>query len=281
MKFIVFWMLISFLGLFSEQSKAAPVIPDNTLHKAFLYNEWHPRRPNVVLFLDPLCPYCKKVIPKLNNIADYNLFVFWSPILGPRSQQAVQPYFECARPTSPQILAAMLIKSAGTKLACEGKGTKKSRDINDALVASYNINAVPAFYLQGKLTSYSLLVSANSRPARIVNDVVIDWDRYRDSELLQQYTYHASAIFLPLNDDSRQLHSLISKYKPRYVFTNGNWDALCKDQPIRVCQQGSLADLKAQRNSSEEFLSLLGLKETNNTVFLISNTGVINEVALN
>ena len=83
------------------------IVPDQIQHSEFLYGEWKSNRPSAVLFIDPICPYCKKVIPKLDNIHDFNLYVFWSPIFGDQSEKIIEPLFGCDKPTAEHILLGL------------------------------------------------------------------------------------------------------------------------------------------------------------------------------
>ena len=60
-------LLVCVLSLSSLAAAAVP-IPDADRDRAFLFGHWQPGRASVVLFIDPLCPYCKRVIPKLELI---------------------------------------------------------------------------------------------------------------------------------------------------------------------------------------------------------------------
>ena len=88
------------------------VVPDPVTHAAFLYGEYFSNRSNVAVFIDPLCPYCTRAVPKFGGIREHNVFVFWAPIFGERSERALAPIFECEKPSAPEILMSVVARDA-------------------------------------------------------------------------------------------------------------------------------------------------------------------------
>lgn len=176
-----FFCLVFALVVVSSRSVMAAVSIPGADHFPFVYSDWRGDRPSVVLFMDPLCPYCKKLIPKLHRITDYNLYIFWAPIFGERSEQAMSAIFRCETPSNESHVTQYL----GAKGAqrgfdvCEGKYNQRLRDINDQMVDSYEVKSVPSFYVQGVRTSFAQVSRLKIEPPKRLNGVVINWNRYQ------------------------------------------------------------------------------------------------------
>ena len=279
------WLLAFIaLAITGMEAFAAMRIPDLTSDRAFLYGDWQPNRANVVVFIDPLCPYCKKAIPKLDQVTDYNLFVYWAPIFGQRSEDAIRPFFRCGQPTGRAVLQNM-INTPAAGLAqlnpnCEGELDTANRAINDAMVSSYPINGVPAFFLQGVPVTLSQIETVITEPAGYVNGVAIDWRRYKESRIGQKLPSISLAIIFPVQRDSSLDMQLLSQYRPEYLFSLNDWEALCEALSATACANGKDAQ-RIQAHQFREITALLGIDDEPGEVYLISQDGKLSSVQTN
>jgi hypothetical protein len=277
----VFLFICAAVAVVGSLAEGAMNIPDPVRDKAFLYNEWQPNRPTVVAFVDPLCPYCKKVIPKFDQVTEYNLFIYWAPVFGQRSEEAIRPFFLCEQPTGRAVLNNLVVTSespsVGTSVACKAGMVQTDisdlrRATNDEMVASYPINGVPAFFLQGVQVALSQIQTKDAEPARYINGVAIDWRRYRESMVDQNSPSNSLAIIFPEHQTLDLGLQLIEQYRPEYLFSHHDWQAICKAQPAIVCASG--VDIQRARSRQyNEIAALLGLDVRSGETFLLTREG--------
>lgn len=262
-------------GLVLAQKLAPAVrIPDPKTHASFLYGEWQPDRPNVVLFIDPLCPYCKKIIPKLERITAYNLFVFWSPIFGGRSETEIRRFFHCPKPTGKNELALAFSNTSPAGPACSGSYKAELRRINDDLLATYPVDGVPAFFLQGKSVGFASIAEVERPNPLMIQGVRLNWQRYEAARLDATQAAQHQALLLP-KALMKNARSLINQYKPAYVFLAGDNRAGCKlGIPLRTCQTDSAFPDRPQ-TFLDELTALLDLNSDDKAAYLISFDGAV------
>ena len=263
------------------------IIPDPEKHAAFLYHDWQPERRNLVVFMDPICPYCKRAIPKLDRIHDYNVFVYWAPVFGARSEQQVAPLFDCEKPTASYILHSFVKSAAVQGVKCEGPYGPQRRALNDAMVAHYQVDAVPAFYMQGTRTSLVQIMASQSQPVQAVpssiHGVSIDWSRYSRAKIMERVHSRHLAMILPSHIDLTQAQQLIEQHRPEYLFGVVNHRvALCEQIAGMHCEDDQQA-ADIQRRQLQEIELLLGLKTDDNNNgdklagYIVTQSGHMNQ----
>lgn len=262
-------------GLVLAQNQSPAVsIPDPKTHASFLYGEWQPDRPNVVLFIDPLCPYCKKIIPKLERITAYNLFVFWSPIFGGRSETEIRRFFHCAKPTGKNELALAFSNTNPADPDCSGSYNTALRQINDDLLATYPVQGVPAFFLQGTSVGFASIAEVEQPNPKMVQGVRLNWQRYEAACLKSGKVAQHQALLVP-KAHMKNAPSLINQYKPAYVFLAGDNRAGCElGIALQTCQPGRPFPDRPQ-TFLEEVTALLDLNTDDKAVYLISFDGAV------
>lgn len=223
---------------------------DREQDSRFLVNGWDSNRPNAYLFLDPLCPYCKKVIPKIDAVQDYNLFVFWAPIFGQRSENAIGPLFNCAQPTALSYLQALAKKRTPDTSACDDQ-SHASRSRNDEWVSAYQIGAVPSVYVSGRRVSFSTIEPRSIVPKK-VHGVAVPWQRYA---ALKQSGPSSSGAILWFDASQEVPAKLIQQHKPAYVFDASMhaqqlWEISAllglsnPSQPVLIKSSGAIVSVK-------------------------------------
>lgn len=280
-KYLLFYLaLLKFAVVFiitlsSSYSSASVsvIIPDREIHSPFLYGDWNERRSNLAIFIDPLCPYCKKAIPKFDGLKDYNVYVFWAPIFGQRSEEIIQPLFNCTHPTDDKILH-QLVSSRDTALDldCGTYYRSELRRLNDDVVNSYSINAVPAFFIQGVRTSLARVYRAEQKPGKYVNGVALDWDRYELSKVVAKGRLTSQAMILPAIL-TEKIFQLIDQYRPSYLFSAGNWLEICEKVVVSACSNSDA--LAKNQQAYLELVALLDLQEQKSKVLIIANDGQV------
>lgn len=265
-------MKLFFLLLLVFSSKlllAASLIPNQNTHSAFLYNDWQASRANVILFIDPLCPYCKKAIPRLVEIKNYNVYVFWSPIFGDRSEKIITPLFKCENPTSLQVLEAFVNKNE-KQLQCELPYNQYLRELNDEMVENYKINSVPSYYVQGVRTSLSRLITERRADVTDVNGVKINWARYHAQKISNGQAVNNMALIIS-NDSIKYVQNFVNKFRPKYLFVNGYSGKFCEFTLSEGCKDSANLN-RSSKQAYLEIISLFGIEDYNDS-FLISNSG--------
>jgi len=170
------------LGMFCCGSLCAAspkLIPDPETHRSFLLNEYRPGAPSVILFKDPYCGYCINALAKRSRLDNYNVYLFWSPILGRRSVSKVESFFSCDSPVESAILESVVRRSTHD---CDGEFHAEIKKLNDEMVAVYSPDSVPQTWFGGQrinisqLTLLKSIVSAQEVAAAA--NVKLLWNRY-------------------------------------------------------------------------------------------------------
>lgn len=198
---------------FQSTEEAPKHIPDSENYASFLYADYKPERLNVLIFKDPFCPYCIRAIDTLDNLENYNVFVFWAPILSEGSVNRVNSFFKCDKFAGSTIFNAV---KARLDPQCKGDVRDPQLSLNNAMVNNYNINSVPSYFIQGQATSYQTLVRMSPQNPH-VNGVKLDWQRYAIMQNIAREEASNLTMVVPANR-THELDSLLSKYNPQFVF---------------------------------------------------------------
>jgi hypothetical protein len=156
------------------------MLPDNLIHSAFLLNEWQANKPSLIAFTDPRCPYCIKALEKQRRLANYNVYLFWAPILGEASKQSVERFFFCDSPTSKDVIESVINRRQPN---CEGNEDRTLRTLNDSMVQQYSPKSVPQYWYAGRRVALSQLNLALSNK-QVIQSIAqssllkVQWERY-------------------------------------------------------------------------------------------------------
>ena len=143
------------------------------------------------------------------------------------------------------------------------------------MVQGYDINSVPAFYMQGRRVSFTeIATNTSSATPQPVNGVHVDWRRYTPSGLDQNQKSEYQAIIIPASSNAA-FDFLIRKYNPDYIFL---------DQEI-IQRCGGNTDLtgcgvldKYSTNKGlyfSEIMALLDLDEQVDAPYIITKAGIV------
>jgi glutaredoxin len=251
---IQLYALCVLLLISSQASLAQRFIPTEEQYFPFLLNGWDPKRQTVVIFKDPYCPHCIKAIPKLPELRNYNVYLFWAPILCERSKKRVDDIFRCTAPASAKVLYAVRNRA---NPECNNAYANDLRDLNDKMVNNYSINSVPSFFLQGQRLSFGQLKRMqDKRPA--INGVVVNWRRYQMMQYLPRHQSKSLSLMVPKGYEKGVADWLV-KLRPEFVFMSDS-DSLdmvglgnCK-----ISGQCSEDDKKGYQRRINEFKLMFG-----------------------
>ncbi len=184
--------LITFLILLFQTnatSQTVPnpllIVPDKDTYSDFLMTPWKEGAPTLVAFKDPLCGYCIKALKQRERLENYNVFLFWAPILTEQSKIKVDTFFHCQRPISDDILDAVIQRK---KISCKGKEKVHLRELNDKMLVRYQPNFVPQYWFGGQRHTFAGLKLTKSnidiiKQIKLLSSVKIPWQRYSDLAL--------------------------------------------------------------------------------------------------
>jgi glutaredoxin len=253
-----------------QTASSVSFIPTESEYFPFLVNGWDAKRKSVLVFKDPFCPYCIRAIPKLEKLNNYNVFVFWAPILGENSVKRVDDIFQCSSPVSKKVFSAMLVRKSPN---CDKPINEKLKKLNQFVVDNYDINAVPSVFMQGKQVSLAQLIKESTkRPA--INGVQVNWKRFK---LMQQHSNEEAKILALLIPDNHQeeLSVAIDFYKPEFVFLAN--EMIEKSPSFLKCKSNNLLCLKYQSDQYQikyqEFTLLFGSSIKTDKLVLIDRRG--------
>lgn len=173
-------LIINFSAFARAQKNKANVIPDPLTYKAFLLNKWKQGAPTLLAITDPFCPYCIRDLKRRSQLQNYNVFLFWAPILSEGSTLRVAEFFQCTSPTDELVINAAINRLSPQ---CTGTMDDKLFSLNNEIVANYKPNSVPQYWLGGRRVNLSNLNLY--RPKVIVENIVgqssikLDWSRYQ------------------------------------------------------------------------------------------------------
>ena len=92
----------------------------------------------IALFIDPNCPYCKRLLGEIKQVPDVSVYVFLYPILGPDSRQKSSAIWN-----SKDKEKALMTGEMG-----EAKEGRDPADENLAYGREHGINSVPTMILE-------------------------------------------------------------------------------------------------------------------------------------
>ncbi|WDE04113.1 thioredoxin fold domain-containing protein [Thalassomonas viridans] len=220
------------------------LIPSPQTHGAFLLEPWQPDAPSIIAFKDPYCPYCIKALTKLDKLKGYNVFMFWSPILGQASQTKVDEIFGCADPVSLSVFAAVINRrQVSCDKALQDKGENRLKQLNEQVVASYDPQSVPSYYFGGQKVHIGALDRFKRRLSTAVKPVQLNWQRYLSLKLPQQPHTGLANMLVFAPGHLRQQQAFLDALKADYRY---NWfvaDLSCEG---RACKDSEQARLSAE-----------------------------------
>jgi len=194
-------------------AKILPV-PDNQKYSVFLLEDWNPYKPSIVMMLDPFCPYCIRTLEQRDRLEKYNVFLFWSPILGSASEKRVEKILQCERPTSQAVISSVI--------AHEIPDCIYSPDIervrtNNELVNIYDPKSVPAYYFGGRRVGLNQLNQYVSSVQKHKGSISIDWERYKKFRISQASNQLGRVgVFLPSSFQGWESFLLHLQSLPQY-----------------------------------------------------------------
>ncbi len=219
--------IIGFILFCARVCGTEVIIPDKDIHQAFLLDKWDPKKPILVTLKDPRCVFCIRALEKRERLENYNVFMFWAPILGKASILDVERYFHCESPVSSQVLDAVI---QGKFLQCSGNKKNNLIRLNNQLVRSYNPNSVPQYWYAGvRVTRNQLNLSlSNDQKIKAIVDgslLKIPWDRYQSNAVTSNQKALNIGLVVPANlKISQELLSELSQDKKLnwFVFDNSS-----------------------------------------------------------
>lgn len=208
-------------------SSTEVIVPDKDIHRAFLLEEWDPKKPVLVTLKDPRCGSCIRALKNRKRLENYNVFMFWAPILGEASILDVERYFHCKSPVSSQVLDAVIQRKF---LQCNGNKKNDLVKLNNQLVRSYSPNYVPQYWYAGLRVNpnqLNLTLSYVQKIKAIVDGSLlkIPWDRYQSNAVTSNQQALNIGLVVPTNlKVSEELYSELSQDKKLnwFVFDNSS-----------------------------------------------------------
>jgi hypothetical protein len=166
----------------SNESLQIKPTPSPEKHSEFLLQAWDANKPTLVAFKDPRCPYCVKAFKNKEVLDNYNVYVFWSPILGSTSQRQVDTFFKCEHPLGDNVIKAVVNR---TQVSCDNEANAELRAINDEMVKIYDPRSVPQYWYGNKLTWISRLKLSSTNQQRVLalaerSALRVPWERYEE-----------------------------------------------------------------------------------------------------
>jgi hypothetical protein len=244
-------------------------VPTVESHKEFLVGDWKPNSPSVIMFTDPFCPYCLKALEKKHELDNVNLFMFWYPIFGEKSDSRVAEFFRCESPVGSNVIDAVLQRKSPD---CSRKPDTGLETTNKQMYEAYNPPGVPALYLGGQKVSFAEVKSIELAENHSLG-IKLDWERYANNQLLTDTSANRrAAIYVAKNLSGAKLKKLTKILQTHkdykwYIFPT-NHSQLNK----AVCSQfQQQCDGKKDRllQSSQEIELLYGLdRQTNSRVII-------------
>lgn len=182
---VVFTILMQAKSYAQSVPNPLLIVPDKETYSDFLMSPWKDGAPTLVAFKDPLCGYCIKALKQRARLENYNVFLFWSPILSEGSKIKVNTFFTCEKPVTDEILDAVMLRK---NVSCNGPENTKLRRLNDQMMARYQPNFVPQYWFGGQRQTFAQLKLSKSsldliKQIEALSSVKIPWQRYTDLAL--------------------------------------------------------------------------------------------------
>ena len=244
-------------------------VPTVESHKEFLVGDWKPNSPSVIMFTDPFCPYCLKALEKKHELDNVNLFMFWYPIFGEKSDSRVAEFFRCESPVGSNVIDAVLQRKSPD---CSRKPDTELETTNKQMYEAYNPPGVPALYLGGQKVSFAEVKSIELAENHNLG-IKLDWERYANNQLLTDTSAtRRAAIYVAKNLSGGNLKKLTKILQTHKEYT---WYIFPTNQSQlnrAVCSQfQQQCDGKKDQllQSSQEIELLYGLdRQTNSRVII-------------
>lgn len=245
-------------------------VPDQKDFHDFLLKEWNPSQPSVVMMLDPFCPYCIRTLEQKERLKNYNVFLFWSPILGVPSESRVAEILKCPRPAGSSVIRAVTSRKSPE---CSGRGEQDLARLNHLMVNAYSPGAVPAYYFGGRRISLNQLNRYVTTIGTIAGTASVDWERYGGFRVAQPSNRVGQVgVILPKN--FQQWDSLLQEIRSATQF---EWYLLSdfRSAPEKqFCDATNACDSESIRelnNKREELMMLFGLSEDTRLRFILND----------
>lgn len=236
------YLFLLSLQVLSTEVTNSQFIPSPETHGAFLLEKWQPNAPSIIAFKDPYCPYCIKALKKLDKLKGYNVFMFWSPILGESSKTKVDEIFTCQSPVSLAVFAAVINRKG---VNCDQVATAKEqghlRELNDQIVANYDPRSVPSYYFGGQKVHISALDKFKRQLSSAVKPVQLNWQRYQQLKLPQQHHSGLANVIVFAPKHLQQQLAFVEALKADYRY---NWfvaDLSCAGKACKSSEQARLS----------------------------------------
>lgn len=258
-------LLLGILFLFFHTSLWAQAffVPDKENYKDFLIESWKPDVPTIIAFKDPNCGYCIKALKNLAQYKDYNVFMFWSPILGKLSDNKVNDIFDCDDPIGKGVISSVINRESITCKSTSSLRNKRAKleALNHDVVSRYNPQSVPAFYFGGQKVRLNSLAKFKQDITNSPSLVKLQWQRYEPIKVSSsEHSGIANAIvFIPNDFKSKNDLSNLLKGDPRY-----NWH-LAESS----CQSINCV-LTVKEKLTEELKLLLNITEVDKPILVVN-----------
>ena len=274
LKVLLFIAGLLFFPYQTLQAQLPKLIPSQDKHAPFLVGSWKPSKKTLVVFKDPYCEHCLAELPFLKKLTDYNVFLFWAPILGQASVRKVDEMMRCSWPLEEDLLQKI---RKGESTGCNGPIDKSIVQLNQNMIKAYNPQVVPLYYLHGRsISSKSLFAGIRKKTFLQVAEsskLRPDWSRYQLSKIRNNLKIEESVAVAILIPGNWQLTATMIETLPVeaniewYLFWNpideNMLSGLCegdKVQPLGFCvSPRDNADL--YREQTLEFFTLLGVED--------------------
>lgn len=216
------------------------IVPDKETYGDFLMSPWKDGAPTLVAFKDPLCGYCIKALKQRARLENYNVFLFWSPILSDRSKTKVNTFFNCEKPVTDEILDAVMSRK---NVSCNGPQNIKLKRLNDQMMARYQPNFVPQYWFGGQRQTFAQLKLSQSsldiiKQIESLSSVKIPWQRYTELALNEKMPQDKPniALVLPakMQLSEEVLDSLKNDRSLNWYVLSGNTSSNQRDIEFRM-----------------------------------------------
>jgi len=269
-----------FLSLLMSPVYAAPavsrIIPDPGQYAPFLLQPWQPGKPSVIALKDPFCPYCISALKKYTQLKNYNVYVFWAPILSERSALRSKEFFTCPAPASPEVIDAVVNVRAPR---CHGPLKQDLMALNQTIIDNYRPNSVPQYWMGGRQIALSSLklekVVVDADSIAYSTSLKIPWSRYQSLALNRpmEQRYHL-AILLPAGYpvDAQMLNKIKDNQRFNWylgsdkVTENTLHDGFLCRYSKELCSDSSI---EKYRYANKELRLLSGLNDIQKPTFIL------------
>ena len=265
---------LSSLSLAASQQRLSNIKHD----RGFLLGAFKPKAPDLILFEDPFCSYCIEGLKKRAQLKNYNLYIYWHPIMGDESVARVADFFRCKQPVNERLIKGVIDLESPK---CQGEINQDLLMRNKQVVASFNPKTLPQYWLNGQPIKFSRLNLVKSvEKAEIIqseSELILHWERYQPFAVNEPLAErHNMAVVVP--------DSLYSAIKLNLIAilntdTRYNWYFFSKtlsDKMVSMfwCHESPNACLikpgsEKNQDLKQEFKLMTGLEHMDEVVFLL------------